>query len=186
MAKQQIQGNYNIIAEFTGAFNPQPTIANDNRSKSCNATNSIPLHFLCTSLSGASTYINFIKNNKIIIKRGRVITGGAEGLRTGITNLFAAEIGIIDIGGGIAATNNQSVVLKFPKFNEWTEFNVEFKPYLRKNDENDIVDLHIAYPVTDIHYDDFNMQSAYKGEKISFFIELEIDTAGVLLNGEVV
>ena len=186
MDKKQIKGNYNIIAEFTGAFMPPPTIANDNRSKSRNATISMPLNFLCTSLSGVSTYIDFIKNNKIFIKRGRVITGGAEGLRTGITNLFAAEIGIMDVGGGFAATDKQSVVLKFPKFNEWTEFNIAFEPYLRKNDENDIVDLHIAYPVTDIHYDDFNIQSAYEGEGFSLFLELEIDTAGVKINGEVI
>lgn len=186
MAKKQIKGNYNIIAEFTGAFSPTPTIANDNRSKSKNATIGVALNFLCTSISGASTYVDFIKNNKIFIKRGRVITGGAEGLRNGITNLFAAEIGIMDVGGGIAATNKQSVVLKFPKFNEWTDFNIAFEPYLRKNDENDIVELHIAYPVTDIHYDDFNIQSAYEGEGISLFIELEIDTAGIIINDEVV
>lgn len=186
MANKQIQGIYNIVAEFTGAFMPPPTIANDNRSKSRNATISVALNFLCTSISGSSTYVDFIKNNKIFIKRGRVITGGAEGLRTGINNLFAAEIGIMDVGGGIAATNKQSVVLKFPKFNEWTEFNIPFEPYLRKNDENDIVELHIAYPVTDIHYDDYNIQTAYEGEGISLFIELEIDTAGVMINGEVV
>lgn len=32
----------------------------------------------------------------------------------------------------------------------------------------------------------FNIQSAYEGEGISLFIELEIDTAGILINGEVV
>lgn len=186
MDKKQIHGNYNIIAEFTGAFMPPPTIANDNRSKSRSASVSVALDFLCTSISGASTYVEFIKNNKIFIKRGRVITGGAEGLRTGITNLFAAEIGIMDVGGGVPATNKQSVVLKFPHFNEWTEFNIAFEPYLRKNDENDIVELHIAHPVTDIHYDDFNIQSAYEGEGFSLFLELEIDTAGVMINGEIV
>ena len=186
MDKKQIQGNYNIIAEFTGAFSPTPTIANDNRSKSVGASVSIALDFKCVTEKSASQSVEFIKQNRMFIKRGRVITGGAEGLRTGITNLFAAEIGIMDVGGGIAATNKQSVVLKFPKFNEWTEFNIAFEPYLRKNDENDVIELHIAYPVTDIHYDDFNIQSAYEGEGISLFIELEIDTSGVIINGEVV
>lgn len=186
MDKKQIQGNYNIIAEFTGAFMPPPTIANDNRSKGVGASVSIALDFKCVSEKTATQSVEFIKDNKIIIKRGRVITGGAEGLRTGITNMFAAEITIEDIGGGMSMQNKQYVNLKFPHFNEWTEFNIAFEPYLRKNDENDIVDLHIAYPVTDIYYDDFNIQSAYEGEGISLFLELEIDTAGIKINGEVV
>lgn len=186
MAKKQIQGNYTIIAEFTGAFMPPPTIANDNRSKSVGATVSIPLSFNCVSINAASQTVEFIKQNKILIRRGRVITGGAEGLRTGITNLFAAEVTIEDVGGGMSVQNKQYANLKFPHFNEWTEFNFWFEPYLRTNDENDIVDLHIAYPVTDIHYDDYNIQSAYEGQGISLFLELEIDTAGIKINGEVV
>ena len=186
MAKKQIQGNYTIIAEFTNAFTPPPTIANDNRSKGVGASVSIPLSFTCVSEKSATQYIEFIKENKIIIKRGRVITGGAEGLRTGITNKFAAEITIEDWGGGMSAQNKQYLNLKFPHFNEWTDFNIVFEPYLRKNDENDIVDLHIADPVTNIHFDDFNIQNAYKGQLISLFVELEIDTAGIIINGEVV
>lgn len=185
MDKKQIQGNYNIIAEFTGAFMPPPTIANNNRSKGVGATVSIALDFKCVTEKSASQSVEFIKQNKMFIKRGRVITGGAEGLRTGITNMFAAEITLQDFGGGMSVQNSQYVNLKFPHFNEWTEFNIAFEPYLRKNDENDIVDLHIAYPVTDIHYDDFNIQSAYEGEGFSLFLELEIDTAGVMINGEV-
>lgn len=184
MDKKQIQGNYNIIAEFTGAFSPTPTIANDNRSKSIGASVSIALEFKCVTEKSASQSVVFIKQNKMFIKRGRVITGGAEGLRTGITNMFAAEITIQDFGGGVGVQNSQYVNLKFPHFNEWTEFNIAFKPYLRKNDENDVIDLHIAHLVTGIYYDDFNIQSAYEGEEISLFIELEIDTAGILINGE--
>lgn len=184
MDKKQIQGNYNIIAEFTGAFSPTPTIANDNRSKSIGASVSIALEFKCVTEKSASQSVVFIKQNKMFIKRGRVITGGAEGLRTGITNMFAAEITIQDFGGGVGVQNSQYVNLKFPHFNEWTEFNIAFEPYLRKNDENDVIDLHIAHLVTGIYYDDFNIQSAYEGEEISLFIELEIDTAGILINGE--
>lgn len=186
MAKKHIQGNYNIIAEFTGAFSPDPTIKNDNRNKSRNASVSVPLNFMCLSVTGVSTYVNLIKQNKTVIKRGRVITGGAEFLRTALNSPIAAEVGIIDVGGGPTTIDNQSVVLKFPHFNEWTDFNIVFEPYKRKNDERDDVELHVAYPVTDIHYDDYNIQNSYIGQKFSLFIELEIDTSGILLNGEVI
>ena len=185
MAKKQIQGNYNIIAEFTGAFSPDPKIENDNRNKYRNASVSVKLDFLCTSLTGSSNYVKLIKQNKTVIKRGRVITGGAEFLRTALNSPIAAEVGIIDVGGG-PSVYGQSVVLKFPHFNEWTDFNIVFEPYKRGNDSSDDVELHIAYPVTDIHYDDFNIQNSYIGQKFSLFIEIEIDTAGILLNGEVV
>lgn len=186
MSKKQIQGNYNIIAEFTGAFSPDPTIGNDNRNKSRNASISVPLNFRCISLSGASYRVKLIKQNKTVIKRGRVITGGAEFLRTALNSPIAAEVGIIDVGGGPTTIDNQSIVLNFPHFNEWTDFNIVFEPYKRINDESDDVELHIAYPVTDIHYDDYNIQNSYVGQKFSLFIELEIDTAGILFNGEVV
>lgn len=186
MAKKQIQGNYTIIAEFTGAFSPAPKIENNNRNNGKGATVSVNLNFLCTSISGSSVYAHLIKQNKTVIKRGRVITGGAEGLRTAVNSPIAAEVGIIDFGGGAGTLNHQSFVLKFPKFNEWTNFDVVFEPYKRTNDQNDDVELNIAYPVTDIHYDDYNIQSAYENEDISLFIELEIDTAGILINGEVV
>jgi hypothetical protein len=185
MAKKQIQGKYDIVAEFTGAFMPPPTIANDNRSKSVGASVSVSLDFKCVSEKSATQSVEFIKQNKMVIKRGRVITGGAEGLRTGITNMFAAEITLQDFGGGVGVLNSQYVNLKFPHFNEWTEFNIAFDPYLRKNDENDVVDLHIAHLVTGIYYDDFNIQSAYEGEGFSLFLELEIDTAGIMINGEI-
>lgn len=186
MAKQDIKGKYNIIAEFTGAFSPAPTIANNNRNKYRNASVSVNLNFRCTSLSGGSGYVKLIKQNKTVIKRGRVITGGAEFLRTALNSPIAAEVGIMDFGGGPTTLDSQSVVLNFPHFNEWTDFNILFEPYKRRNDENDDVELNIAYPVTDIHYDDYNMQNSYIGQPFSLFIELEIDTAGILLNGEVV
>lgn len=186
MDKKQIQGKYTIIADFTGAFSPAPNIENNNRNKSKSASISVALNFLCTSISGASNYAHLIKQNKTIIKRGRVITGGAEGLRTAVNSPIAAEVGIIDNGGGAGTLNSQSIVLNFPHFNEWTNFDVVFEPYKRRNDENDDVELKIAYPVTDIHYDDYNIQSIYENEDISLFIELEIDTAGILINGEVV
>lgn len=186
MDKKQILGKYTIIAEFTGAFSTAPNIENNNRNKSKHATISNPLNFLCTSISGVSTYAYLIKQNKTVIKRGRVITGGAEGLRTAVNSPIAAEVGILDFGGGPTTLDSQSFVLKFPHFNEWTDFNIVFEPYKRRNDENDDVELKIAYPVTDIYYDDYNIQSAYENEDISLFIELEIDTAGILINGEVV
>ena len=31
----------------------------------------------------------------------------------------------------------------------------------------------------------FNIQSAYDGQGISLFIELEIDTSGIMINGDV-
>ena len=185
MAKN-IQGNYNIIAEFTGAFSPDPTITNDNRNKSRNASVSVPLNFRCISCSGARNYVKLIKQNKTVIKRGRIITGGAEFLRTALNSPIAAEVGIMDVGGGPTTLDRQSVVLNFPHFNEWTDFNIVFEPYKRKNDENDNVELIIAYPVTDIHYDDYNIQNSYIGQKFNLFIELEIDTAGILYYGEVI
>ena len=184
MAKQQIQGNYNIIAEFTGAFSAPVTIENNNRNKSVISLDDTNLSFQCINSPAGGAYTFLYKRNKTFVKRARVITVGAEGLRTGLNVPFAVEINIKDRGPLDPGTSDlQSFVLKFPKFNEWTNFNLVFEPYKRTWDNDELVYLETNN--VRICFDDFNIQSVYEGQEIKFFIELEIDTLGVDIGGRV-
>lgn len=184
MDKKQIQGNYNIIAEFTVAFSAPVTIENNNRNKTVTGINDTFLNFQCINSPSGGAYAYLYKENKTFIKRARIITNGAEKLRTGLNNPFAVEIYIKDRGPLDPGTSNlQSFVLKFPKFNEWTNFNLVFEPYKRTGDNDKLVYLETNN--VSVHFDDFNIQSVYEGQPIKFFIELEIDTLGVDIGGEV-
>jgi len=184
MAKKQIQGNYNIIAEFTGAFSAPVVIENNNRNKSVHGINDTFLSFQCINSPADGAYAYLYKENKTFVKRARVITQGAEGLRTGLNVPFAVEIYIKDRGPLVPApTNLQSFILKFPKFNEWVDFNLVFEPYKRIGDDDNLVYLETNN--VSVCFDDFNIQSVYEGQEIKFFIELEIDTLGVDIGGEI-
>lgn len=184
MAKQDIQGNYNIIAEFTGAFSAPVTIENNNRNKSVISLDDTNLSFQCINSPAGGAYTFLYKRNKTFVKRARIITNGAEKLRTGLNTPFAVEINIKDRGPlDSASTDLQNFILKFPKFNEWTNFNLVFEPYKRKGDNDELVYLETNN--VRVHFDDYNMQSAYIGQPIKFFIELEIDTLGVDIGGRI-
>lgn len=178
MAKQQILGNYNIIAEFTGAFSNPVIFENNNRNKSIISFDETFLNFQCMNSPNAGGFIYLYKKNKTFVKRARIITKGAEKLRSGLNTPFAVEINIKDRGPlDTASTDLQNFILKFPKFNEWTDFNLVFEPYKRKGDNDELVYLETNN--VHVNFDDYNIQSAYIGQPIKFFIELEIDTLGV-------
>lgn len=184
MAKQQIQGTYNIIAEFTEAFSNPVTIENNNRNKTVNGINDTFLSFQCINSPTGGSYAYLYKKNKTFIKRARIITNGAEKLRTGLNNPFAVQIYIKDRGPLDSATSDlQSFVLKFPKFNEWTNFNLVFEPYKRTGDNDELVYLETNN--VSVYFDDYNILNAYVGQPIKFFIELEIDTLGVEIGGRI-
>ena len=184
MAKQKIQGTYNIIAEFTGAFWNPVVIENNNRKKTVTSFDDTFLNFQCINSPAGGAYTYLYKKNKTFVKRARIITNGAEKLRVGLNNPFAVEINIKDRGPlNPASTDLQNFILKFPKFNEWTNFNLVFEPYKRKGDNDELVYLETNN--VSVHFDDYNMQSAYIGQPIKFFIELEIDTLGVDIGGRI-
>ncbi len=186
MAKQQIQGLYDIIADISGAFVPVK-ITNNNRQHGVNATISTHLNFKVVTFSSGTETVEFDKEKIIYIKRAKLITNGAEKLRTGLNSLFAAIVGIQEYSSDPleAPLHLNSFVLKFPEFNKWFDFNIPFEPF-KTDIKSDKVLFQIAYPVTQISFDDYNIQNSYVGQDIKFYIELEIDTAGIYVNGELI
>lgn len=187
MDKKKIQGIYNIIADLSGCF-PTITIANNDRNRGINANTGNALNFKLISSSEVSTYVKFLQKNILRIKRARLLTVGAEGLRTALNSTVAANITLNPRPvTGETGASSKYIGLNFPRFNEWTQFNINFDIWEDSTITGAAVDLGLTSQVTDIHFDDFNIQTAYEGQDVKLHLEMEIDTAGVLLdNGEVV
>ena len=187
MDKKKIQGIYNIIADLSGCF-PTITIANNDRNRGINATTGNALNFKLISSAEVSTYVKFLQKNILRIKRARLLTVGAEGLRTALNSTVAANITLNPRPvTGETGASSKYIGLNFPRFNEWTQFNINFETWADSTITGAAVDLGLTSQVTDIHFDDFNIQTAYEGQDIKLHLEMEIDTAGVLLdNWEIV
>ena len=162
MAKKQIYGNYIIQSNLTANF-PIYKFNGNNRN---------------ANISPNNTSVNFVTQNKIYIKRARLITPGCEGLRPGL-NADAAILVFSAIEKDGVLDNNNSFTLKFKRFNEWENFNFFYEPYFDNLLKAEECLFKMELPPSSISIDDYNIQSAYIGQPISLWLEMEIDTNGL-------
>ena len=174
----KIQGNYIInipMKEFTQSF----TFAGNNRHTLLYPSSTVqPLVYW--SSGDENHHIEFLTNNVLKIKRAKIVTLGAEGLRTGfdtgLNNNYAAKIELIAARSGELNDNFGKLYLKFLKFNEWENLNYNFKC---ENLNEDRYNFNLSR-FSDLCIDDYNIQSNYIGESFFPILSLDIDTAGII------
>lgn len=184
MDKKTIQGVYRLGANLTGNF-PTYNLNGNDRNANNNAT-SVDVNFSILDQASNSD-ARFRTQNTHRIKRARIVTNGCEGLRAGV-NAFAMTITLVAYDSVNNITGTKYAMLKFLKFNEWTNFDIFFKAFeddLIKDAEKFV--FRLVPQVTNYNIDDFNIQADYIGQPVSFYLEMEIDSAGVYnSNGELV
>lgn len=188
MAK--IQGLYSLRAQL---YNKAATLAggggvlyeftNNDRNADIGSAYRCDLDFIQQDTLSVDSYDGtrrFLVNNKLLIKRARLVTPGAPGLQPS-PGEHAARL-LLDsyaFDGDGNEVHGNAMQIKLDFFNKWQEFNVWF-------DNFDIASGDGTYkfymPDTRWHLnvDDYNLQSAYEGGELYAFLELEIDTAGLL------
>lgn len=175
MDKKQIYGNYIIQSNLTGNF-PVYNFSGNNRN--ANNTPTDPhVSFSCNSV-GSNVEVNFITQNKIYVKRARLLTPGCEKLRAGL-NASAATLVFSAIEKDGVLDNNHYFTLKFQRFNEWENFNFFYEPYFKNILKTEECSFWLALPPSGFNIDDYNIQSAYIGQPLSLALEMEIDTNGL-------
>lgn len=188
MAK--IQGFYTLRAQL---YNKAATLADgggvlyeftdNDRNVDVGSAYDCDLRFIQQDTLIADSYNGlrrFLVNNKLLIKRARLVTPGATELQPS-PGEHAARLLLMSYAtdGDGNETHGNAMQIKLDFFNEWQDFNVWFE-----NFAIDSVDgtYKFKMPATtwNLNVDDYNLQSAYENEPLYAFLELEIDTAGLI------
>lgn len=132
------------------------------------------------SVDSYDGFRRFLVNNKLLIKRARLITPGSSELQPSpgqraaniLLQSYAAD-------GDGNETEGNAIKLKFDFFNQWEEFNVWFENF-SIDSANGTYKFKMPSGYWNLNVDDYNLQVAYKNEPLYAFLELEIDTAGLI------
>lgn len=188
MAK--IQGLYSLRAQL---YNKAATLAdgggelyeftNNDRAADVGSAFRCDLDFIqqdTLSIDSYNGYRRFLSKNKLLIKRARLVTPGAPELQPS-PGEHAARL-LLDsyaINGDGNEIYGNALQIKIDFFNEWQEFNVWFENFDIASGDG-TYKFYIPATKWNLNVDDYNLQTAYKGEKLFAFLELEVDTLGLL------
>lgn len=186
---KSIRGNYVIEGDLTSLLNGYQFTGTD---RDVNIVNGRGFGLLWNLKAIEDRYLyrtaHFVANNKVKIKRARLSTPGAVGLRAGVGEQIAARV-ILDSARGLGDWNpigDPSIMLRFSRLNEWENFDITF---LSEEAEGEGLDQ-FYFMINDLRLwiDDYNIQRAYIGETFGLVLEMEIDTAGMVIDydGEIV
>lgn len=131
-------------------------------------------------IDGYNTLRRFIRTNKLLIKRARVVTPGATKLQPspgGHAARFILVSYATDSGG--VETNGNGLQIKLDHFNEWQDINLWFENFAIDSADG-TYKFYTPSARWALHVDDYNLQDAYKGQPLYAFLEIEVDTAGLI------
>lgn len=188
MAK--IQGLYSLRAQL---YNKAATLAdgggvlyeftNNDRAADIGSAFRCDLDFIQQDTLSVDSYDGtrrFISKNKLFIKRARLVTPGAPELQPS-PGEHAARLLLQSYAtdGDGNETHGNAMQIKLDFFNEWQEFNVWFENFNIVSGDG-TYKFYIPATKWNLNVDDYNLQTAYEGAELFAFLELEIDTAGLL------
>ena len=190
MDPKKINGIYRAYHSFAGQISDRKLMGNNRAhvfttDQFVNASNVVLTNY---GQGAPQTTISFVSNNILKIKKIRLRTVGAPGLRPGATSPDGAQIGFTtykDYGLTDPIGDNPCYfVLK--NFNVWENCDVDFIPKVAL--ANGIQKYFIGFVYAVIVVDDYNLQNVYKNLNFLPIIDFEFDTAGVIDNstGEIV
>lgn len=175
MAK--VQGVYRIYANLQDGNNADLyTFTNANRAAEINFTQDTELQFnqIDSIVTPGGDTRKFVKNCKLNVRRGRILTPGAPGLQPA-KGRVAAKLVLLGTNNNAEVGNTLSLI--FPVYNEWVNFGIPFDNYAITTDSY-FFEMKYAAP-SFLTVDDYNLQSAYQGETLNAALELEVDSAGL-------
>ena len=182
MAKSAIASKYNLVINLSNA---EYTFTGNNRD--ANFTLTAPEQVTaanCAQIFAPSAQAYALAENNFTIIRARIISSGAAGVQPPKLKR-AAQIGLnLTKQDGTFIT---SAILKFQNWNEWTEINCVMRPHENKLVTWDPAEIAIFKPVyfspsvqnSYFNVDDYNIASAYVGEKFSPILQMIVETSGM-------
>lgn len=177
----KILGKYILRAsleDFTTGF----TFSGANRNTRLNVSDDVMLSFDCSDLSDGTTNsdLSFNSNAILKIRRARIITTGAVGLRSAVGGTAARLFLTAHDANDTASDEIGTMCLMLDEYNVWSPVNIDFIPKTHANDNYFLAaDKTVGLVNTFLSIDDFNIQNDYIGETFKPYLELEVDTAGM-------
>lgn len=175
-----IKGKYTLRAGLSPIVNGY-AFTNNDRTAELGASADFMLTLSCDDIDRPiNKVVSLISNNRLNVLRARLLTSGAPGLQPAQNSSVSASILIVGRAtNDVSADSVGGFSFGLDHFNEWQDVGVSFVPAK----VNDNYYLSIDHTYSKIFFDDYNLQKEYEGETFNLFLELEIDTAGVLDNG---
>lgn len=180
----EIAGKYNVSAKL----NAQYEFTGNNRDATFSISSpDAPLDLSCVS-SSTNAYVAAMYDCRVKIKRVRLVSAGAPGLQRTETHRAGAFVLAIQAAdeNGIYTTLD-SVVVKIDNWNEWTDTNFDLRPYKTQftftpaqETQHKPVKFCALFANSGFYCDDYNVQPEYVGQTLTPWIEMEIETAGMV------
>lgn len=175
-----IKGKYILRAGLSSIVNGYAFTAAD-RNAELSATDDFMLTLSCDDIDRPiNTAVSLISENRLNVLAARILTSGAPGLQPAANSSKAATILLVGRSDNdITSESLGGFTFGLDYYNEWQDVGVTFLP--KKVNDNYYLSVDKNY--SKLTLDDYNLQSAYEGETFSAYLELLVDTAGVLDNG---
>ena len=127
--------------------------------------------------------VSFSRNNKLKIKRARITTQGSQGIGAAngqkAAQLLLSGYKIDDV----AVASVDYFYLAIDNYNEWQDVNATYDVAKNGPFSAPSFDLKIVENINDttskLTIDDYNLQSAYEGQKLQAWLELEVETDSI-------
>lgn len=189
---KNIQGHYYIQAPLFIGGDPDQrdlyTYTNANRNGGVSFAQDCNLSFIQLDSAKPLNYGDvraFLTQGRLLIKRARIFTPGSPGICPAQGSRAARLILLSYRNIDGVYVSGDGFEIKFDYYNEWQNLNYIFENYKFQQD-NPTADYYLLkIPGQSPAYmtvDDYNLQSAYEGETLRAFLELEIDCGAGMLN----
>lgn len=176
MTNNKISGSY-ILQSVAPIATYELT--GNNRNAQVNITPGVINLIDLSNGSQNDRYIDLLSKNKIHLKAIRVITPGGAGLRC-LNSAAILKFNLYSISE--SQSKGLFGIIEVSEFNEWQKLDDYWEPYKLTKEEM----FNISITAGKLNIDDFNIQDKYIGETVNFKIELAIDTAGIVLDDNIV
>ena len=173
-----------IRKDTSGTGNELYTYANNARTASVQLTADCIFAFMRKSgpIAEYGTQTTFKSGGKLKIKRARIVTPGSEGVASA-NGSNAADLYLQPYDFSTSESGGY-YGLMLTKYNEWEDVNLEIDTteftgadYTLKLISS-FVDEGVTYTTT-MRVDDYNLQSAYGGQKLQAYLEIEVESEGI-------
>lgn len=173
--------NTPIYKDTSGTGDQLYTYANNARTASVGIAADISLVMVPKShvvSNGAVPQITFDKTKVLKIRKVRIATPGSEGAAAALGKM-AAVLYLMPYGVQ-EAENGSAYMVRVTQYNKWEQVNLEVDV---RNFESTSFNFKMLGTYTEngetlqsvLNVDDYNLQSAYEGQKLQAWLELEVD-----------